>query len=307
MSLDLGGPALEIAIGLAFVFFLLSLVASALTEGIAGVFNLRAKTLKRGLEGMIGDATVVHELLDHALVRTDLKGRRRRRDPSYIAPRSFALAFHDLVDISSKASGPDVATVKVKDKQALRTHTAEVSGSLNAQLAALTGSPGAALPGVPALEKWFDESMERVSGWYRRESQVISFAVAIVVVIGLNVSALKIADHLAAEPTVRAAVVAKAEAATKEEAPKEPAELEKAGENMETAVNNLEGLHLPIFWAQENVPPWTVTDVGLTVVGWLITIIAISLGAPFWFDALGKLSNLRLAGKKPEAKSVEQA
>jgi hypothetical protein len=35
-------------------------------------------------------------------------------------------------------------------------------------------------------------------------------------------------------------------------------------------------------------------------IGWLLMAIAVSLGAPFWFDLLNKLVNLRLAGVKPD-------
>jgi hypothetical protein len=35
----------------------------------------------------------------------------------------------------------------------------------------------------------------------------------------------------------------------------------------------------------------------LTLLGWLLTILAISLGAPFWFDTLSRLSRLRSSGK----------
>ena len=34
------------------------------------------------------------------------------------------------------------------------------------------------------------------------------------------------------------------------------------------------------------------------VVGWIITALAIYMGAPFWFDILGKLVNVRSTGKK---------
>ena len=32
------------------------------------------------------------------------------------------------------------------------------------------------------------------------------------------------------------------------------------------------------------------------IVGWLLTVAAISLGAPFWFDLLGKIVHLRASG-----------
>jgi hypothetical protein len=43
-------------------------------------------------------------------------------------------------------------------------------------------------------------------------------------------------------------------------------------------------------------------NVGLLskLAGWIITAAAVSQGAPFWFDLLQKLVNMRLAGKKPD-------
>jgi len=300
MSLDLGGPAVEIAIALAFVFFLLSLVASAVMEGISALFKFRSKNLKKGLEGMLGDREAVRQIFSHPLVRADLD-LDRSRDPSYISPQNFALAFRDTVDVSSVSTG------------------------LGRQLGALTGSQSAAMPEAPTLEKWFDDSMDRASGWYKRKTQAWTYGIAVVLAIALNVSALRIAEQLSAEPSVRAAVVAKAEAAAVNEgsaqdetedgeaaagesgAEKTPAEeLKQAGEEMQTAVDDLAALHLPIFWATENKPEWSWGGMGTALAGWLITVFAISLGAPFWFDALSKLSNLRMTGKKPEESKPAQ-
>ena len=72
MNIDLGSPILDVAIGLSFVFFLLSVIASAIGEGIASVFNLRGKTLEEGLKGMLKDPAAVTSLLEHDLVRTEL-------------------------------------------------------------------------------------------------------------------------------------------------------------------------------------------------------------------------------------------
>lgn len=35
-------------------------------------------------------------------------------------------------------------------------------------------------------------------------------------------------------------------------------------------------------------------------VGWSLTALAICVGAPFWFDAIGKLASLRTAVKPPK-------
>jgi len=64
-------------------------------------------------------------------------------------------------------------------------------------------------------------------------------------------------------------------------------------------VHDLASLSLPIFWTEEKNRPSSLDEWLIAIGGWLITIAALSLGAPFWFDALNKLSNLRMAGKKP--------
>jgi hypothetical protein len=43
---------------------------------------------------------------------------------------------------------------------------------------------------------------------------------------------------------------------------------------------------------------WSIWPARL--LGWMLTILAISLGAPFWFDMLNKLVNIRSAGKSPD-------
>jgi hypothetical protein len=286
MSLDLGGPAIEIAIALAFVFFLLSLIASHVTEWIAGLLNIRAKTLREGLEGMLGDSGVADRVLSHALVRTDLQPNRKR-DPSYIAPRSFALALRDVVE--GGAHGPEVLVDNKKRP---------VAHELKTQLDALPSVES--IPEVPVLEKWFDESMDRVGGWYKRKAQLVTIAVAVVLVLVLNASTLRIAEQLNGEPKVLANVVAKAEAA---EEGTSTTSMQAAGEEAEKAVDDLASLSLPVFWTEEKNRPDTQDEWLLAIAGWLISIAAISLGAPFWFDTLNRLSNLRMAGKKPEEKT----
>jgi hypothetical protein len=321
MNIDLGSPALDIAIGLSFVFFLLSVIASALTEFWSGVFNLRAKTLKQGLEGMIGDKGAVEKLLDHPLVRTELtkevpskrfslgralegllpRARRKyERTASYIAPDVFASAFTAVFGESSTGTSAGVESTAMP--ASLRSQTAElVDGS--------DGSPPPPIPPVAALEKWFDDGMDRVSGWYKRKSQIWTVVFATVVVIGLNASALRIVERLNAEPTVRAAVVAKAEAAAAGEAPAAGGsgtsgveEIKQAGEDVSKASDQLDALKLPLFWAGENLPEtWDLSSILTLLAGWFLTIVAVCLGAPFWFDTLGRLSNLRMTGKKPDA------
>lgn len=320
MGVDIGGTTLEVAIGLAFVFFLLSLIVSAITEGISWAKDLRAKNLVEGIHGMLGDSGVATKLLDHPLVQTDLSSSKPRKGPSYVSARNFALALADVV------SGLDKETSMREIERGIERIGPH--SPLGLQLKALLiGTEDDIESFLASAEKWFDDSMDRVSGWYKRNSQKIAIAAAVVVTLVLNASAVRIAERLNDDPAVRAAVVAQAEAAVaegeEEEAPagadeeaagteeadgaeEKPAEdegetsAEKAGEQIETAFGKLDSLQLPILWSEANVPAFNVGAIALALAGWLITAIAISLGAPFWFDALSKLARLRTTGKKPE-------
>jgi hypothetical protein len=291
MGVDLGGPAVEVAIGLAFVFFLLSTVVSTITEGIAWLTKQRARKLEQGFLGLLGDNKIAKEVLDHTLVQSDARKPawwRRKQKPSYVSARNFSLALIDRLGKRGAASDDPLKNVEngVED---LGSDT----DALRAQLTALFGDP--AVKTVEdfrkAAEKWFDDGMDRVSGWYRRWAQLIACVLAVLVTIGFNVNAIKITESLANEPTVRAAVVAQAESSAG------ASDATSAGKGAEEAVNKLEALKLPILWndATDDLK-WSL------IAGWLLTAIAISLGSPFWFDALSKLAHLRTSGKKPDPK-----
>src|SRR5262249_43537457 len=53
----------EVVIGLAFLFFVISIVSSAVNEGISGILKLRARTLERGVVNLLtGSAKRLHQL-----------------------------------------------------------------------------------------------------------------------------------------------------------------------------------------------------------------------------------------------------
>jgi hypothetical protein len=63
-------------------------------------------------------------------------------------------------------------------------------------------------------------------------------------------------------------------------------------------LDRLEELQLPIGWEELN-RPHGAAGWAIAIIGWLLTGVAITLGGPFWFDLLCKVSNLRAAGIKP--------
>ena len=55
------------------------------------------------------------------------------------------------------------------------------------------------------------------------------------------------------------------------------------------------------FGIREPVPDWTLGTWLAHLMGWILTAAAVSLGAPFWFDLLGRVAKLRGTGKRPTA------
>jgi hypothetical protein len=163
------------------------------------------------------------------------------------------------------------------------------------------------------LETWFDSSMDRVSGLYKRQAQKISIIVGVAMAVFLGVDSGTVGDALLHDGLLRQATVAAAIESAKNAPPKPGEQPDEAAatQRIAKAFGQVQELNLPIglpyLWALQPsaAPPATVTApdrVGfwfLRLVGMLLTGLAISLGAPFWFDVMGKLINLRTSGPPP--------
>lgn len=148
------------------------------------------------------------------------------------------------------------------------------------------------------IEIYFNESMERLSGTYKRRAQVFIFGIALAISLLLNVDSIVIANSLAINPTLRASMVTLAEGY--KQVPDTTTDSLATVTELRTQIDQL---GLPIGW--HGLP----TSAGLWILkflGLLVTTFAVAQGAPFWFELLGKLLNVRMAGKKPEAEPVTE-
>ena len=180
-----GSTVLDVAIGLVFVYLLLSLICSAITEGIARVFAMRSGTLKEGIRNLLsgpGDVDYAQKLYDHPLIsglyRQGWGDRLLHRDgkPSYIPTRTFALTLFDII----AGTGSTINQV--------RSAVADIENSQvrNALLPLIDEAEGDLKGARANVENWFDDAMERVSGWYKRKAQIIILVAALVVSAALN-------------------------------------------------------------------------------------------------------------------------
>ncbi len=165
------------------------------------------------------------------------------------------------------------------------------------------------------LEKSFDEVMDRVRGWYKRKTQLISILVGLGVALAANADTIAIANAMMRDATLRDAIVASAEqAAAQDEADLTSNIDDLQNQLLETQVLGWitpsdESTTAP---ADANLDPRAMPvkgDVGgwfLKVFGWAITAFAVSLGAPFWFDVLSKVTSIRATGKPPKEEEPQQ-
>ena len=163
------------------------------------------------------------------------------------------------------------------------------------------------------IEDWFDSSMDRVSGWYKRRVQWITLIFGLGIVILVNVDTLAIGSNLYTNAAMRDSLVAASQEYAKADSTQanlESSEVQPCTSPECRVANNLDkirSLGLPIGWNINDLQSFPNTPGGWLTkgVGWIITAFAISLGAPFWFDLLNKIMIIR-STVRPKEKSPEE-
>jgi hypothetical protein len=294
-------PVINVAIGLVFCFAAMSLAASTVTEGLASLVKLRANTLVTGIQQMLNDpkfSDLALKVYQHALVHPRGDGGTKSRarfwtydGPSYVKPQNFSAALVDVLQgspgsIDALKAGVD----KIQDpqiKQLLQGMLVRANGDLEKVQA--------------QVANWFDTAMDRVSGAYKRRAQLICFLAALGMSAAMNVDATRVVTTLWANPE-RAREVA--------------SQLGQPGANTTELKSTMTQLAaLPIGYelldncgAKPELACLRGRAVpGVAFFGWLITAVASVFGAPFWFDLLGKLVQLRGSGPKPEVPKAANA
>lgn len=308
-------PVIDVAIGLIVMFIMLSIVCSAIQEAIATFTNMRAKFLEKGLREMLDaqTATKVDEALPgDAKKASKIKTGDLTKTRSYVDSRQFSLVLLDALIPETPQESP-LSTAAI---------TAEQSPMLKPLVRVLKGTQADIATARAEIEAWFDASMDRVSGWYKRRVQIILLVIALAVAGITNADSFQVAKQLWSDPALRASLVAKsnqilqsgqpptvaagngqtASAAAPVDAcpPKSDPQtcVKDKFQAVATGFADVKDLDLPLGWTDANTPDKAKEWPG-KVLGLVLTALALSLGAPFWFDVLGKVSRLRAAGAKP--------
>jgi len=298
---------LDVVIGLVFVYLLLAIICTTINEWIAGITAVRAKTLAKAIQQLLDDQkssdntrSFLQAFYSHPLISSMMTPGKTPSEghPSYLSSRTFATVVMDLAT-TGKAGAITMADL---ENGAKALPAGDVRTTL---LALIQNASGSLARAQQNIEHYFDDTMGRVSGWYKRRTQVVIVLIAAVLAIATNADSLRIGRLLWINGTLRSQIVEKAKSRT-EQASTAPAESKNQSQNSasQPTKDELSDLKSLLGWSDESHAGWQAWLE--RILGWMLSIVAISLGAPFWFDTLNKVMNLRNAGEKP-LNSVKQA
>ena len=302
-----------VAVGIVLVCLLLSIIASHICELGAAFTAKRAVALEKAILKMIGDPDLYAKFVSHPLIETisfepaKLLGLRfsslKNPRPTYIASPLFTRVL--LVSLAEMQNLPSTDVTAI-------VASLPASSKLRQKLGAIIlGIEHDSAACLSAIDQWYDGTMERVNGLYKRHTQSWLLALGLVLAIVCNANLFTITQKLWTSKDARDAVTATAQMYSCKGG--EPCAL-PSYETARSEIQKKLGDELPVgydwdyvkrYWrAGANPEKGSIKHIAshwlFNLGGWLLTAIAVSLGAPFWFDMLNKLINLRLVGQKPD-------
>jgi hypothetical protein len=272
----LNSTVLEVAIGLVFCYASVALIVSTINEGIASILKSRASTLLGNVKQLLNDEKftgLAKELYNHVLVNPRGSGNAAaekdlKAKPSYIDSAGFADAMIDVLKIVPAQAGALPATLSAIQDPQIRTYLTSVYAKSAGDMDALRKQ----------LANWFDRSMETMGGAYKRKTQLMCFVIGLALAAALNIDSVHMFRVLWDHPSLVEQLKA------------------QSTQTAQQALNDLKSL--PIGWDR----PF---EAGM-IAGWLITATSSIFGAPFWFDLLQRLTQLRGTGRKPETAEAKE-
>jgi len=365
---------LDVVIGLVFVYLLYSMLATILQELLATWFSFRSKLLERAISRMLEDGSVFDKrfgslkalfkkinpsenatnitglFYNHPMVKY-LAEDDYNSKPSYITKETFSKVMIDLLHGENVKPGEDIRPYIEKSINDGKTALSNIpfdDQTLRFIRSVWIDAQGDIDVFRKSLEQWFDDTMERCTGWYKKHTQYILLVLGLCIAIVFNVNTIDIIGKLEKDPALRESVVQQANAFT-------TAHPNLYQERENSLIDNNKKYSTPLLVSKtdtiakkdslirqiihtksdslarvnsdslinrgkvltqraDSLIQGDITKANgllgigigsyslkcgewgkllLSILGWLITALALSLGAPFWFDLLNKLMKLR--------------
>ena len=304
---------LDVLIGLVTIYMVMGIACTAVIEALSAGLKVRSVNLQIALQNMFAgtDADGVDFLTKfnrHPLIRSLSKKPSEKSSYSYVSGETVGHVVEQMV------LGTEDDLQSALDKLPPDSPVRDLLESLRRQ-AEQEGQKFR-----DAVTKHFDNMMERTSGWYKRYTQKWSILIAAIFVIGTNADTVDLVRALSNNPAMRAVATDVAEKAIadgdgrKDEQSAAPDDKPIAGsapvdialDKTTDAVIAVKGAVFDFGLGRYNLPQ----DIGgwvSKVIGLLISIFAVSLGAPFWFDLLQRFMNVRTSVATNDEKNDEKS
>jgi hypothetical protein len=153
------------------------------------------------------------------------------------------------------------------------------------------------------IHTWFDQSIDRTAQRFTASTRVITFAAGLIVAVVLQVNTLSVANRLAADDRMREAFVNEAtELQKKQLVQNQQTNASPTADKKDPDTQNSEiEQQYRAFLVEQGIIRFPTSrkewvdgfENWTNMTGILVTALLLSLGAPFWYNMLGKLLQLR--------------
>jgi len=294
-------PLLQAITTLFFIYLLLDIFVSSIQEYISQRRQSRGKLLRFAIDELLNDRknkNFAYLLYQHPGI--DLLRKDQKDLPSYIDSKVFAQTLVEVIaaeaTIISYVQDPVTLQMtavihKQQDLYAAFDEGLETlrHSELRRMLTDFCEHAKNRDELVDEIAAWYTNYMDRVTGWYKRSTRRLLILVAFAVTVLLNLNFLKMASSVYRQASQSTAMKSATDA---------PTEL-PLGWSFNTS--NERGRSTATTFFSNAFNSIRQDGYAYTLWGWLFSIIILSVGAPFWFDLLKKIVNVRNTGLKPSS------
>lgn len=314
-------PILDLVVGLIFIYFFLAIVNNSFVELLSTFLKTRSKVLMKWLRtiliGHVQKNNAFQAFVNHPAISALSKDNK---STSYISSKDFAIVLIDLI-CNENENTPPVSLNNIK--LAIENTTIIPKALKNTFLYYISKTEAEKVINQKIIEiehfqkqieSWYDGMMERLTGKFKRNTIWITAIFATVLTCALNIDSISLANYLYSNPSMRAQIASDAfkeandskmhqlvnqikseKLFAKDSIPPSIDSLQSEVNRQISVVNTTMGMlntNIPLGWTKNECAVFHNNPIKKAG-GLLISILAICLGAPFWFDLLSKLANLR--------------
>lgn len=317
-------PLLDVVIGLSLIYTFLSLLSSELTELIVTLRHWRTRSLKRAVMTLLGEslelsqdsnhfkATITGKLYSDSRMSQIIQYFDQRHIPTTLYNAPAQLFAEILLDVLQNLLNPTglagqrpPSEITVTKLLSIVESSPEISPQLRANLKRLIdrtqlieSDPNQQMTQLKLqIARWFSQAMTGALTVYKYNLKADSFFVNLALAIALNADSLYMIRRISENTATRAITV---QNATQIDGCWEDLNSPYCVERMSLL---MESTTLPVGWhrvnRQKQFSQLSIGKLLRAIGGWLLTTIATSMGARFWFQLLNQIVHFRSNDPKP--------